>query len=127
MKIYAKIIDEKTKICNVGLGKTKNAEEYYKSVGMELLEVEEAYNGYWYLKGYAPAKPQDVKEDEIRDIRNKYLEETDKYLSIIDYPITEEKKELYKSYRIYLRNYTEKKDWYEKEPLTFEEWVKNGR
>lgn len=48
---YAQIIDEETKICNVGIG---TDEEYYKSIGMTLMDVEQAPNGLWYLAGYVP-------------------------------------------------------------------------
>ena len=54
MKKYAKIINEETKQCEVGLG-TNSA--FYQSIGMTEMEVEQAYNGSWYLQGYAPEKP----------------------------------------------------------------------
>lgn len=50
---YAKIIDHETKLCEVGAG--TNA-EFYKSIGMTEMDVEQVYNGSWYLAGYAPAK-----------------------------------------------------------------------
>lgn len=50
---YAKIIDNTTKLCEVGTG--TNA-EFYKSIGMTEQDVEQAYNGQWYLQGYAPKK-----------------------------------------------------------------------
>lgn len=62
---------------------------------------------------------QDKKR--IRFIRNRYLEQTDKPM-IIDYPITDDKRELCKQYRTYLRDYTLTKNWWESEPLKFEEW-----
>ena len=58
MKKYAKVINEETKLCEVGLG-TNSA--FYQSIGMVEMEVEQAYDGGWYAKGYAPEKP--VKED----------------------------------------------------------------
>ena len=56
MKKYAQIIDNETKLCNVGIGTNT---DFYKSIGMELLDVEQAYNGQWYLQGYAPTKSDD--------------------------------------------------------------------
>jgi hypothetical protein len=50
---YAKIENQETKQCSVGTG--TNA-EFYKSIGMTEMEVEQAYNGLWYLMGYAPKK-----------------------------------------------------------------------
>lgn len=114
---YAKIINEQ-KQCEVGLG--TNA-KFYQSIGMTEQEVEQAYDGSWYLAGYAPEKTQEEKEKEVRAVRNQYLEATDKYM-IIDFPISDEEREAYKAYRQYLRDYTDIPDWYEKNPLTFEEW-----
>ena len=61
MKKYAKIINEYM-LCEVGVGTNT---EFYKSIGMEEMEVEQAYNGEWYIKGYAPQKPAPT-EDEIQ-------------------------------------------------------------
>lgn len=118
MKKYAKIINEETKSCEVGLG-TNSA--FYQSIGMSEMEVEQAYDGQWYLKGYAPEKPVEEKEAEVRAVRNQYLEQTDKYM-ITDYPISDEERELYKQYRTYLRAYPECSDWYKANPKTYDEW-----
>lgn len=118
MKKYAKIINEETKLCEVGLGTNS---KFYQSIGMIEMEVEEAYNGSWYVKGYAPEKPVEEKEAEVRAVRNQYLEQTDKYM-IADYPIADEEREMYKQYREYLRDYPETENWHEHNPLTFEEW-----
>lgn len=56
MKKYAKIIDENTKVVDVGVGTNT---DFYKSIGMTEMEVEQAYNGQWYLQGYAPTKSDD--------------------------------------------------------------------
>ena len=116
--MYAKIENEETKQVSVGTG-TNTA--FYRSIGMSEMEVEQAYDGSWYLKGYAPEKPTEQKEAEVRAVRNQYLEQTDKYM-IADYPITDEERELYKKYREYLRTYPECQDWYKANPNTFEEW-----
>ena len=115
---YAKIINEETKACEVGTG-TNTA--FYKSIGMSEMEVEQAYVGSWYVKGFAPEKPVEQREAEVRSVRNQYLEQTDKYM-ITDYPITDDERELYKQYREYLRTYPECRDWYKANPKTFEEW-----
>ena len=62
------------------------------------------------------------REAEVRAVRNSYLEQTDKYLSVTDYPITDDERELYKQYREYLRTYPECQDWYKANPKTYEEW-----
>lgn len=52
---YAKIENEKTKQCSVGLGTNI---DFYKSIGMTKMDVEQAYNGEWYLMGYMPTEPE---------------------------------------------------------------------
>ncbi len=51
MMKWAKIINNEDKTCDVGIGTDS---KYYKSLGYEYLDVEQASNGMWYLKGYAP-------------------------------------------------------------------------
>lgn len=76
MEKYAIIINEETKQCDVGLA---TDEEYYKSEGMTLQEVEQAYDGSWYLAGYAPEKPQElINRERIAELQ-RYLNETDWY------------------------------------------------
>lgn len=54
MQKYAKIVNEETGACIVGLGESESAAEYYESQGMELMDVEQAASGGWYLAGMAP-------------------------------------------------------------------------
>lgn len=61
------------------------------------------------------------KKEDVRAVRNQYLEQTDKFM-IADYPISDEERELYRQYRVYLRTYPECRDWYKANPKTFEEW-----
>lgn len=74
--MYAKIINEETKACEVGIGTNT---DFYKSIGLSEMDVEQSYNGSWYLKGYAPEKPQSVIDAERVDELQKYLDETDWY------------------------------------------------
>ena len=62
MKKYAKVINEETKLCEVGVGTNTS---FYASIGMTEMEVEQAYNGSWYLKGYAPTKPEPTIEEQV--------------------------------------------------------------
>lgn len=55
MRKYAKITNEQTKQCDVGLGTNI---KFYQSLGMIEMDVEQAYNGQWYITGYAPAEPE---------------------------------------------------------------------
>lgn len=52
---YGKIINDTTKECAIGLG---DKEDFYRELGFKHLDVELAYNGNWYLTGYAPAEPE---------------------------------------------------------------------
>ena len=64
---YAKIISEKTKQCEVGLG-TNSA--FYQSIGMTEMDVEQAYDGSWYLQGYAPTKPtKETAREKIEELK----------------------------------------------------------
>lgn len=67
MKKYAKIINEETKQCDVGLG---NNIAYYISDGMVEMDVEQSYTGAWYLKGYAPPKPAPTYQEQIEALEN---------------------------------------------------------
>ena len=62
MITYAQIVDEQTKLVVVGTG-TDIA--YYQSIGMKQMEVEQAYTGAWYVKGYAPSKPEPTIEEQV--------------------------------------------------------------
>ena len=66
---FAKITNEKTKACQVGLGTN---EKFYRAIGMNEMEVEQAYNGQWYLKGYAPAKPEPTLEEQVSSLEQTY-------------------------------------------------------
>ena len=77
-------------------------------------------DGQFVLTSSAEAIEQ--KKTDVRAVRNQYLEQTDKYLSVTDYPITDEERELYKQYRVYLRDYTLSENWWEHSPKTLEEW-----
>ena len=76
MKKYAKVINEKTKQCEVGLGTNT---KFYQSIGMIEMEIEQAYNGNYYIKGYCPKKPQEIINKERIAVLEKYLTTTDWY------------------------------------------------
>ena len=56
---YSKVINEETKQCQIGVG-TNTA--FYQKIGMIEMEVEQAYNGLWYVAGYAPEEPEAEKK-----------------------------------------------------------------
>ena len=76
-------------------------------------------NGEYVLTSSAEAIEQ--KKAEVRAVRNQCLEQTDKFL-LSDYPITSTQKTKYKQYRVYLRDYTLTEDWFEHEPMSFDDW-----
>lgn len=122
MKKYAKIIDNKTKEVQVGAG---CSDEYYKEIGMTLMDVEQAYNSNWYVEGYAPKyePTEDELKQRVRSVRDGYLKDTD-FTQLNDAPFTSEEKLQYAQYRQYLRDYTEGDNWWLQNPKTFEEWKK---
>ena len=121
MKKYAKVINEETKLCEVGFGTNS---KFYQSIGMTEMEVEEAYDGSWYVAGYAPEKPVEDLQVEVRAVRNSYLEKyvDPKQLVMVWDSLSADDKKLYADYRQYLLDYPQTEGWYEQNPLTFEEW-----
>jgi hypothetical protein len=63
---YAKIINQETKECQVGTGTNS---KFYQSIGMVEMDVEQAYNGQWYVAGYAPVQPEPTIEEKNEVIR----------------------------------------------------------
>ena len=62
---YAKILNEETGLCEVGLG--TNA-QFYQSIGMEELDVQQSdIDGCWYLVEKCPMKSDEEKELEERE------------------------------------------------------------
>lgn len=82
--MYAKIINKETKQCEVGTGTNT---EFYKSIGMTEMDVEQAYNGQWYVKGYAPVQPEPTIDEQNAVISDKRASE---YARLID-PLHAEK------------------------------------
>lgn len=66
---FAKVINEETKVCMVGLGTN---EEAFRRMGMTEQEVEEGYDGQWYLSGYAPSKPQPTIQEQVELLEAQY-------------------------------------------------------
>lgn len=124
MEKYAKIINEITKEVQIGVG---CPDEYYVEIGMTLMDVEQAYNSNWYVEGYAPKyePTEDELKQRVRSVRNGYLQDTD-FTQLSDVPFVTEEKFLYKQYREYLRNYTQKENWWLENPMDFNSWRKNN-
>ena len=88
-------------------------------------------DNYYTPEEWAKAHPQpepeplsqEQKEANVRMIRNQYLLDTDKYVTIPDFPISESTKSQYIAYRQYLRDYPTTENWYESNPKTFDEYI----
>lgn len=66
---YAKIKDSVT--CEVTVGTGTNV-SFYESIGMEKMDVEQAYNGRWFLVGFAPTP---TKEEQLDALTAEYRQE----------------------------------------------------
>lgn len=88
---YARIIDEETKEVQIGAG---CSDEYYVEIGMTLLDVEQAYNGNWYIVGYTPVKPEqteeEIKQAKIAELKQKLTDTDYKTSKYVDGNYTEE-------------------------------------
>ena len=67
--MYAIVTDEKTKVVSVGIGTDT---KFYESIGMTDMEVEQAYDGNWYVKGYAPDFSRQIKLDKTSQLAADY-------------------------------------------------------
>lgn len=60
--MFANIINEQTKEVQIVAG-----QKMISITGATEMEVEQAYNGKWYVKGYAPEKPEEEIKRERRE------------------------------------------------------------
>lgn len=90
-------------------------------------EIVRAWNGLLYLESECPEEPVEHKQETIRDIRNRLLEtEVDPVVSnsLRWADMSDAEQAEYTAYRTYLLDYTKTPLWYEKNPLTLDEWKK---
>ena len=81
MQKYAKVENEETKACRVAEGSDT---AYYESQGMSLQDVEQAYDGTWYLAGYAPTIPAELAKEERIVFLKSELKRTDYIWNVIN-------------------------------------------
>lgn len=106
------------------IGRSTSSEKVAKSLNLNLYtekKIVYGYDGRRYFDGEQPELPIELKQENIRHIRNDYLSDTDKYM-IVDFPVSDDERDLCKVYRQYLRDYTQTPDWWESYPKTFEDW-----
>ena len=79
-------------------------------------------NGEYVLTSSAEAIEQ--KEDDVRAVRNRYLEKyvDPKQLVLVWNSMAENEQKEYTDYRRYLLNYPETEGWYENPPKDFSTW-----
>ena len=75
-KKYAKFNDD-GKTLQVGLGTDEN---FYKSIGMTLMDVEKSWDGSWYPAGQVPEKPRTIILNEELAEQQNILSNTDWYI-----------------------------------------------
>lgn len=98
-----KIHDQETNEVLIAVGDNS---QFFESMGYtEVGEVEQAYDGRYFVAGHAPAMPQEEIVTQIRAERNRRLAETDWYM-MPDYPADPETLEVVKNYRKALRDIT---------------------
>lgn len=68
-----------------------------------------------------PEPTEDEKKQQVRDVRDGYLQSTD-FTQLDDSPFTSDEKAEYREYRQYLRDYTDGESWWEQDPLSFDDW-----
>ena len=92
---------------------------------MTEMEVEQAYNGSWYVKGYCPEKPQELIDEELsqqlRSKRDSLLSASD-WTQLPDSPLSQEQKTKWTQYRQYLRDIPQQEEFPNIEIKSFEEF-----
>ena len=129
--MFAKVIDEKTKQCEVGIGTDS---DFYRSIGMTEQEVEQAWDGQWYIKGYAPSKPLEQLSAEKRAERNEAINSiiwrVQRYEQQRDLGIeTADSEETYHKileYIQYLRVLPQSQNFPNTDVKNFNEWIGDG-
>lgn len=85
-KRYAKF--EENGSLSVGIGTDT---EFYKSIGMTEMEVEQGWDGRWYKAGKVPEKPQaDINKERILELKDLLSASDYKCLKYVDGALTDE-------------------------------------
>ena len=128
MRLLAKISNEETKQVDVADLRQK---DHFEKIGFSEQDVEQSYNGAWYLKGYAPEKPVEQRAAEARAERDRRIDairwRIERYQTQKEAKLeTTESDETYIAlllYAQYLRDFPQQDgDWWNAPILTFEEW-----
>lgn len=92
--------------------------------GYDIKETETALEAWGLTAEEQAQKELDDKKASVRGVRNSYLETyVDPYQLVIRWStLTEQEKTDLVNYRQYLLDYTQAEEWWESQPLTFDEW-----
>lgn len=99
--------------------------QYNRKYGYDIKETETALEAWGLTAEEQAEKDLQDKKDKVYAIREDYFEKyVDWYQSkpLLWEEMTEEEKTDIANYRIYLKDYTLEDEWWEREPLTFNEW-----
>lgn len=93
--------------------------------GYEIKETETALEAWGLTAEEQTEKDLADKQTRVREVREQYfIEYVDWYQSkpLLWEEMTEEEKQDISDYRKYLMDYTKEENWWEQNPLNFEEW-----
>ena len=79
MQKYAKIENQEKGLVSVGIGTNT---EFYQSIGMSLMDVEQGYDGLWYLKNRVPTEPvEEARKEKLEELEREHrLAETNAHV-----------------------------------------------
>lgn len=77
---YAQINDIEKHTVNVADEEPTNPQVFI-DMGFSKMDVEQGYDGNWYLVGYVPEKPEEIVRYEKMQEEQKFLDETDWYVA----------------------------------------------
>ena len=95
------------------------------TLGYEIKETETALEAWGLIEEEQAEKDLADKQTQVRAVREQYFSEyVDFYQSkpLLWEEMTEEEKQDIADYRKYLMDYTKEENWWEQNPLNFEEW-----
>ena len=114
-KILKTELDEKA-------GEYAQVAEWCNESGKYTIEDDGSYYKVVAIPELTPPSEDELKA-QVRAVRDSYLQATD-FTQLPDAPFTTEEKALYAEYREYLRNYTQKENWWLENPMDFNSWRK---
>lgn len=101
---------------------------YNHNLGYEIKETSTTIEAWGLTKEEESEKLIENKKASVRAVREQYfVDYVDWYQSkpLLWVEMTEEEKADIANYRKYLMDYTKEENWYERNPLNFDEWKNN--